>query len=100
MPGLRAGFSVSRSRRRSGTGRAGLLIIAEAARVPVDVARGWAVTDKPTRERRPVEPLSEDEWIRLHLARAPRMTLAAWRKTVKILEAERRRRESIPDTHD
>jgi hypothetical protein len=39
------------------------------------------------------ERMSESEWIRLHLARAPRMTLGAWRKTVKILEAERARRE-------
>lgn len=42
--------------------------------------------------------MSEEEWIRLHLSRAPRMTLAAWRKTVMILEAERRRRENKDGT--
>jgi len=46
------------------------------------------------------KPMSEAEWIKLHLARAPRMTLAQWRKTVKILEAERRRRESGADSAD
>jgi hypothetical protein len=37
--------------------------------------------------------MTEEEWIKLHLSRAPRMTLGAWRKTVKILEGERLRRQ-------